>query len=69
MKRRVAVAVAVGLVFYALGDVLLRQRIFEVHHLYQYDAAYQTGMVRLYEAGLWAIWYAVGRVPGGGDAT
>jgi hypothetical protein len=43
VRRRVAAAVGAGLVFYALGDLLLWQRIFEARHPYQYDAAYQTG--------------------------
>lgn len=66
-----AVAVAVGLVFYALSDILLWQRIFEDHDLFQFDAQYQsghvttlvaligTGMILLYDAGLWALWYGL----------
>jgi len=64
-------AVGVGLVFYALSDILLWQRIFEAHGLYQFDEQYQTGhvavlvgmialgVVLLFEAGWWAAWYAM----------
>src|ERR1700716_362576 len=71
MRRRVVIALATGLIFYALSDILLWQRIFEAHRLYQYDTQYQSGhltvlvgmisvgMVLLYESGTWAIWYAL----------
>lgn len=71
MKRRVAVALGVGLLFYALSDILLWQRIFEAHDLFQYDMQYQSGhastlvamiavgVVLLWDARLWAAWYAV----------
>jgi hypothetical protein len=70
MKRRVVVALCVGLVFYALSDILLWQRIFEAHDLFQYDMQYQSGhvstlvamigvgVVLLWDARLWALWYA-----------
>ena len=62
---------AAGLVFYALSDILLWQRIFETHGLYQFDGQYQTGHVAvlvaliavgtilLYDVGLWAVWYCL----------
>lgn len=71
MRARVSMAVAVGLVFYSLGDVLLWARIFEANHLSQYDPAYQTGhreillgliavgVVLLWDAGAWALWWAL----------
>jgi hypothetical protein len=71
VKRRVVTALGVGLLFYALGDVLLWQRIFETHDLYAFDGAYQSGhravllgligvgVVLLYEARLWAVWYGL----------
>jgi len=71
MTRRVVVALSVGLLFYALSDILLWQRIFEAHGLYQYDGAYQSGhvaillalissgMVLLLEARWWALWYGL----------
>ena len=71
MKRRVVVALGVGLLFYALSDILLWQRIFEAHDLFQYDMQYQSGhvstlvamigvgVVLLWDARLWALWYAV----------
>lgn len=71
MRRKVAVALSAGLLFYALSDILLWQRIFEAHDLYQFDAQYQsghvttlvaliaTGMILLYDAGLWAVWYGL----------
>ncbi|HSS94708.1 MAG TPA: hypothetical protein VLR46_12070 [Candidatus Dormibacteraeota bacterium] len=70
MKRKVAVALCVGLLFYALSDILLWQRIFEAHDLFQYDVQYQSGhvstlvamiavgVVLLWDARLWALWYA-----------
>ncbi|MFI5283544.1 MAG: hypothetical protein ACHQ0J_10530 [Candidatus Dormibacterales bacterium] len=72
MRRRVVVALAVGLLFYALSDILLWQRIFESngHEFYRFDAQYQTGrqavllgmiglgVVLLWDAGAWALWYA-----------
>jgi hypothetical protein len=72
MKRRVVVALGVGLLFYALSDILLWQRIFESngHEFYRFDAQYQTGrqavllgmiaigIVLLWDAGAWALWYA-----------
>jgi hypothetical protein len=71
MRRSVVIALGVGLVFYALSDILLWQRIFEANHLWQYDAQYQTGhvailvaligtgMVLLWNAGWWAVWYGL----------
>jgi hypothetical protein len=71
MRRKVAGAVVGALVFYALSDILLWQRIFEQHGMYQFDGQYQTGhvcvlvgliaigVVLLYDAGLWAIWYGL----------
>ena len=68
-RLRVTVALAAGLFFYALSDVLLWQRIFEQHDLFQFDMQYQTGhvatlvgfiaigMVLLIDAGWWALWY------------
>jgi len=70
MTRKVVVALATGLFFYALSDVLLWQRIFEAHDLFQFDAQYQSGhvsslvaligvgVVLLWDARLWALWYA-----------
>lgn len=69
MKRRAALAVAVGLVFYALSDIALWQRIFEQHDLFQYEYQYQTGhvttLVAMIAVGMiliglnrWALWYA-----------
>src|SRR3981081_131145 len=43
VRRRIGIALAVGLVFYALSDILLWQRIFETNGLYRYDGRYQTG--------------------------
>ena len=71
MKRRVVVALAAGETFYALSDILLWQRIFEAHGLYEYDGAYQsghvvilvaligTGMVLLIDTRWWALWYGL----------
>jgi hypothetical protein len=71
MRRRILAALAIGLVFYALSDILLWQRIFETHALYQYDYRYQTGhravlvgmiavgVILLYQTRLWAIWFAL----------
>jgi hypothetical protein len=68
-RFRVTVALAAGLFFYALSDVLLWQRIFEQHDLFQFDKQYQTGhaatlvgflaigMVLLLDTGWWALWY------------
>jgi hypothetical protein len=68
-RVRVTVALATGLFFYALSDVLLWQRIFEQHDLFQFDRQYQSGhvatlvgliavgMVLLIDAGWWALWY------------
>lgn len=70
LRIRVAVALAAGLFFYALSDVLLWQRIFEQHDLFQYDRLYQSGhvatlvgmiaigMVLLLDTRWWALWYA-----------
>jgi hypothetical protein len=70
MRRKVLVALATGLFFYALSDVLLWQRIFEANDLFQYDRQYQSGhvstlvaliavgVVFLWDARLWALWYA-----------
>src|SRR5262245_45310314 len=70
-RRKVVVAVAGALLFYALSDILLWQRIFEQHGMYSFDGQYQTGhaailvglaavgMVLLYDAGLWAVWYGL----------
>ncbi len=69
MRVRIAVALAVGLYFYALSDVLLWQRIFEQHDLFQFDRQYQSGhvatlvgliavgMILLIDVGWWALWY------------
>jgi hypothetical protein len=71
MKRRVLIALTGALVFYALSDILLWQRIFETHRLYQFNDQYQTGhvaalvaligvgMVLLIDAKLWALWYGL----------
>lgn len=68
--RRVLAALAAGLVFYAISDILLWQRIFESHDLYQFDSQYQTGhlatltgmiavgVVLLWDARWWALWFA-----------
>lgn len=45
MKRQVVAALVVGLVFYALSDILLWQRIFEGHELFQFEYQYQSGHV------------------------
>lgn len=70
MRRKVVVALGAGLFFYALSDVLLWQRIFEAHDLFQYDALYQSGhvttlvamiavgVVLLWDLRLWALWWA-----------
>jgi len=70
MRRKVAAALGVGLFFYALSDLLLWQRIFEAHDLFQYDRQYQSGhvttlvamigvgVVLLWDLRLWALWYA-----------
>lgn len=69
MKRRVVIALAIGLTFYAFSDIQLWQRIFEGHSLFQFEYQYQTGhlvtlvaligigMVLLWDARLWALWY------------
>jgi len=69
LRRRVVIAVVVGLGFYALSDILLWQRIFEANRLSQYDPEYQTGHVAilvgmiglggilLFDAGWWALGY------------
>lgn len=70
MRRRVALALAAGLFFYALSDVLLWQRIFEAHDMFQFDAQYQSGhvttLVALIGIGMillidtpWAFWYGL----------
>jgi hypothetical protein len=71
VRRKVVGALAGAIVFYALSDILLWQRIFEEHGLYRFDGQYQTGhvavlvgliavgMVLLYDAGPWAIWYGL----------
>jgi hypothetical protein len=71
MRRKVLVALASSLFFYALSDILLWQRIFEAHDLYLYDDAYQTGhvsilvgliavgIVLLFDTGIWALWYGL----------
>jgi len=70
LKRKVVIALAAGLLFYALSDVLLWQRIFEAHDLFQFDAQYHSGQVTilvaliavgvvlLWDTGLWALWWA-----------
>jgi hypothetical protein len=70
VRRKVLVALAAGLFFYALSDVLLWQRIFEKNDLFQFDMQYQSGhistlvaliavgVVLLWDSALWAIWYA-----------
>jgi hypothetical protein len=67
---KVVMALATGLFFYALSDVLLWQRIFEAHELHVFDVAYQTGhrevllgmiaagVVLLWDARWWALWWA-----------
>lgn len=64
------VALLAGLFFYALSDVLLWQRIFEAHDMFQWDAQYQSGhiatlvaliavgMILLYDTGIYALWWA-----------
>lgn len=71
VRRKVAAALIAGLVFYALSDILLWQRIFEAHSMFDFDAQYQsghvttlvaliaTGMILLYDARLWAVWYGL----------
>jgi hypothetical protein len=71
LRRKVVGALAGALVLYALSDILLWQRIFEQHGLYRFDCEYQTGhvavlvgliavgMVLLYDAGPWAVWYGL----------
>jgi len=70
MRRKVLVALAAGLFFYALSDVLLWQRIFESHDMWEYQRQYDTGhvttlvaligvgMVLLWDRKLYALWYA-----------
>lgn len=69
LRKRVVLALTVGLFFYALSDILLWQRIFEAHDLFQFDYQYQSGhvatlvamiaigMILLLDAGWWALWY------------
>ncbi len=71
MRLKVVVSLVTGLVFYALSDVLLWQRIFEEHGLKQFDPAYQTGhreillgmiavgVILLWDAGAWAVAWAL----------
>lgn len=70
MRRRLAAALAAGLVFYALSDILLWQRIFEGHDLFQFEYQYQSGhvttlvgfiavgVILLLDMKWWALWYA-----------
>lgn len=70
MRLRVVLALATGLFFYALSDILLWQRIFEGHDLFAFDAQYRSGhvstlvgfiavgVVLQWDRGLWAIWWA-----------
>lgn len=70
IRRKVVVALTIGLFFYALSDLLLWQRIFEQHSLFQFDYQYQSGhvsslvamigigVVLLWDVKLWAVWYA-----------
>ena len=73
MRRRIVVALGVGLLFYALSDILLWQRIFESsgHEFYRFDAQYQTGrqavllgmialgVILLWDSGAWALWWGL----------
>lgn len=71
MRVRVVIALAMGLTSYALSDILLWQRIFEAHGLYEFDAPYQVGhtavligliavgIVLLWERRAWAAWYGL----------
>lgn len=71
MRRKVAAALVAGLVFYALSDIMLWQRIFEAHDMFQFDAQYQsghvttmvaliaTGMILLWDTKLWSVWYGL----------
>lgn len=47
MKRRVILAIATGLVFHSLTDVLLWQRIFEKNELWNYGSQYQAGWMNM----------------------
>src|ERR1700730_14569150 len=70
IRRKVVVALVIGLFFYALSDLLLWQRIFEQHSMFQFDyqsksghvstlvAMIGIGVVLLWDAKLWAVWYA-----------
>jgi hypothetical protein len=65
--RRVLVALVIALLFYATSDILLWQRIFEGHDLFQFEYQYQSGhvatLVALIAVGMillwnrWALWY------------
>jgi len=69
MHPRVIVALAAGLGFYTLTDVLIWQRIFEANSLYQYADQYHlgylasltgmvaVGMAMLYDLRWWALWF------------
>lgn len=69
MRIRVATALGAALFFYALSDVLLWQRIFEQHDLFQFDMQYQSGhvatmvgiiavgMILLADTRWWALWF------------
>ena len=71
MRLRIVVALAAGLFFYSLTDVLLWQRIFEAHDLFQFERQYHTGelttlaaligvgAILLWDVRLWAVWYAI----------
>lgn len=69
MIRRVTTALAAGLLLYAWSDIMLWQRIFEGHDLFQFEYQYQSGhastlvgfiaigMILLLDLKWWALWY------------
>src|SRR5215469_11953857 len=71
MRWQAVAAVGLGLVCYALVDILIWQRIFEASGLYRFDHEYHAGylallggmvvlgMVLLLPHGLWALWYGL----------
>jgi hypothetical protein len=70
MKRKASLALAAGLLFYSLSDVLLWQRIFEQHDLFEYQRQFDSGhvttlvgfmavgIILLWDQRGWALWYA-----------
>ncbi len=70
MRRKLMLALAAGLFFYALSDILLWQRIFEQHDLFEYQRQYDSGhittlvaligvgVILLWDLGVWALWWA-----------